>query len=871
MRLLIYLFILSLVWSCAHKLTPEERAALLSAEFSTIEEIQGALTGDPDSAEVMAMALKVVPGIAWIKWGTGGGDSITLNGFAKLSQNAANGQERIITDTAEKEWMIDWLPDSLNLPLGVSDSLVSHLTLILANGDSITVHRADINTVLDSLAAHRIDINAGGGGGGSGELVALSTYDALRSYAGAATAVIISDSRYGGLFYEDATAGENGGTEIGGNWRRVFDGNTYQPEWWEIGGHDQSGTDGAIKNECDALIACSSVADTGSTISLRKNKTYLIDRAITIKPNQYWRGNGAILKRFDTPITALTNAESIGSSVWEVDDTTGFRVGHRVLILDESDPNGGRAFDENCGIGNNYTITAVGASSITVSNNLDVGMSSGDSVIVVPVMFNQLSGEDYNNIIFEHIDFDGNRAGNPYTVDWRFNWTMSLQTGKNLTIRNCNFFNTPAENITFGSGVVENCDFRNLNGSGIHISSDGSFVGTKVFNSKFTNVNEVGNGLMNHSEGAITFSANSQDVRVIGCSFYTGGEAVLGISGQDDYNVFVSNCFAQNFSSVFTQTTSTTAARYSYFHFENNVFDNCGDIQMQGNKVESGNSINRVKFLNNTFVNSRLYARDISQSQFIGNEFLYDTTDFTPWTSAITSQNAYIQFLDFDQIDFSSNKIIGPRTYNSYVSNGVLFQVGLRRKDSGGSNTKYYYPQGITIHDNTVANFHQGITTVPDLPYAQTRQYQCVGWSIKGNKVFQTRDINLATRFAGIVVEPGVVAEGNQIFVPETSGTTTNSIGMLVYGSSDSTLQGGIAMNNLIYSTLTRSLHYGNTSNTTTLNIVSMNNITFVSTTGLKTNVYEDGNVIMNSSTIPSYVSPATPVVGDWEEYKEVY
>lgn len=129
-----------------------------------------------DTGAVTAQALRVVPGTSWIKWGLNDGDSITMNGVALMSQNSVNSQERIVTDTAFREWISSWVSDSVTITgypdsSAVYDSLAAHLVLILANsgdittnGDSITAHRSEINTILDSIAAHRIDIDAGGGG-----------------------------------------------------------------------------------------------------------------------------------------------------------------------------------------------------------------------------------------------------------------------------------------------------------------------------------------------------------------------------------------------------------------------------------------------------------------------------------------------------------------------------------------------------------------------------------------------------------------------------------------------------------------------------------------------------------------------------------
>lgn len=133
MRLLIYLFIVSVAWSCRPK----------------------------EPQVVSAQALSVKPVYSFDHYSV---QNIIDSGFANISQTYTN--EAIIWSDTLKDWMILIVRDSFSIldSTTVYDSLSTHLTLITNNSDSLAAHRSEINTIIDSLAAHRTDINAGGGG-----------------------------------------------------------------------------------------------------------------------------------------------------------------------------------------------------------------------------------------------------------------------------------------------------------------------------------------------------------------------------------------------------------------------------------------------------------------------------------------------------------------------------------------------------------------------------------------------------------------------------------------------------------------------------------------------------------------------------------
>lgn len=155
MRLLIYLSILSLVWSCRNNEPPVIYPSEKDTSLTTFSEMF------PSGGGVTAQALSVKPVMAFDHYSV---QEVIDSGFALLSQTFTN-ESIIWADTLQEVVMI-WTSGYADSTI-VEDSLASHLILITNNADSITSHRTTINDILDSLLVHRTDINAGGGGGGS--------------------------------------------------------------------------------------------------------------------------------------------------------------------------------------------------------------------------------------------------------------------------------------------------------------------------------------------------------------------------------------------------------------------------------------------------------------------------------------------------------------------------------------------------------------------------------------------------------------------------------------------------------------------------------------------------------------------------------
>jgi hypothetical protein len=552
-----------------------------------------------------------------------------------------------------------------------------------------------ITTSSEIVKFHYTDgINVSNGDSG---IDTLANYTALRAYTGTSNAVIINRNTYGGLFRRVFTGTENGGTLIvasnGVKWNRVFDGKTYSPAFWEVGGYDHNGTTAAIINNRDKLNSCIQAAGAGATIQLEKDTTYLIDILIPlVAKNLKIEANGATLKRFDTPITTLTATESIGSTVIDVVSTTGFRVGQRIMITDTSATNNGLGFNENIGAASSHIITALTGTTLTIGNALLVGATAGDSLFVITSFFENNTSVDLGNLTFENAIFDGNKANNQHTYDWRLNNTISLGSNgsRNIVFENCNFRDIPNENI-FGCGATfRSCTFKRLMGSVYHQSRNLLIESDTITKQKVSflqceadSICLGDNALQSHSEAMFTHSAKTRLYEVIGGRYTRiNGLIFSGFDADGEFGILVDNAYFENTKGLFSCSIASNDTTGWNINFSNSYFINCGDATIYGRAVQTGKVIYRVNFINNTFVNARIYFRDFAQSIISGNKFYTETPyatgttwAFTGWASALTSQNAMIQFEKFTGLRFENNEVYGPQTYSAFVHTGVMLQI----------------------------------------------------------------------------------------------------------------------------------------------------------------------------------------------------
>lgn len=685
---------------------------------------------------------------------------------------------------------------------------------------------------VDLAQAVKDSIDAVGGNG----IDTLATYTALRAYAGSANVVILNSANSGGLFRRVATGTENGGTIIiatnGVKWGRVFDGVTFSPAWWEVGGFNHSGTASGIVNDRDRLNSCVQTAGGGATIQLEKNYTYIIDIEIVVPyKNMRFDMNGATLKRFVTPITTLTATEGIGSTMLDVVSTTGFRVGHRVFITDVSAPNGGVAYNENCGSASSHIVTSVVGNTIGISPALLVGMSSGDSVFVISSMLsNAATFANLGTLVIENGKFDGNKKWNQHTYDWTVNVTHALgsKASDNIVFNNCIFEDIPTENIFGCSASFNGCTFNNLMGSIYHQSRANLIAFDTITKQRVVFLNcdadsicMGNNALQSHSEAAFTFSAKTRLYEIVGGRYTNiSGMIFSGFDGDGEFGIRVNDAYFENALGVFTGTISSTDTTAWNVNFSNSHFINVGDIIFTGRALQTGKSLYRVNFVNNTFVNVRILFTNLAQSKIIGNNFYTETPfaagtewAFTGWVSALTSQNSMLQFQIFTDLTFVNNNVYAPQTYSALIHTGVQFGIN---GFALTSDTKYYSSIGLQANHNTVHGFGHGMGFMiygNSLGVGQDANTRAViGWDMNDNTIVSTTNAAVSNIACCLTVPAGARASGNTLF---NLINNSSAYGLAAYGVTDDatakkdSIPGSIVTNNFVHSVSTRGILIG--------------------------------------------------------------
>lgn len=178
------------------------------------------------------------------------------------------------------------------------------------------------------------------------------------------------------------------------------------------------------------------------------------------------------------------------------------------------------------------TVSTSTAGEVCSSAALGFTPVAGDTLIAAHHL---VRGSDtyIDGVIIDSVLFDGNSACNSYNHDWRENNSLLLR-GAN-TIRNSVFLNSPSEAITTCGAVVADNIASNLSGSFIHKSCSAvSEPFDIVARNYIHNVNIEGDTVMQHSEGALTLSANAGRIMSVGNSFIDGNEGVFGYGNEDD-------------------------------------------------------------------------------------------------------------------------------------------------------------------------------------------------------------------------------------------------------------------------------------------------------------------------------------------------
>lgn len=240
------------------------------------------------------------------------------------------------------------------------------------------------------------------------------------------------------------------------------------------------------------------------------------------------------LKRGKPAVTTIREAFSAGAKAMIVESTEGFKVGDWTLVVSSPE------YKDNSGI-QIGSITSIEGNKITTYQPHPKGMPAGSQLIHAFPMLRLKKGE---SIKFVEIEFDGNMEENNYTIDWRYNSTMTLSKG--MMANRCIFRNMPGENVFLLEGsVVKHSEGYNLNGTFTHQSNGTNpILKTYIYGNYVDGVCLVNNG---HNEGAIGFSAKSQLLVAFDNVMKNGGRACYGQQELDDHSNIVFNNYWENF------------------------------------------------------------------------------------------------------------------------------------------------------------------------------------------------------------------------------------------------------------------------------------------------------------------------------------
>lgn len=640
----------------------------------------------------------------------------------------------------------------------------------------------------------------------------------IREYSGDSSVINVKDSTYtanggtyttvGGVFKRVSTGTENGGTLIvadnGTKWARDWDGVRAQPEWWTVGGYDANGLPfvsknvaGGIYNDTDRINSASGVAGSGGTLVFQPSKIYITDTVVQLNIGQTFEGNNATIKRINAPVITVTANVAAGQTVVPVSSAANLRVGHNLLFV--SGPN----FDQGNGYADNYRIASISGNNVTLVNPLSGALTSGWNVMLNFTLVGITHGADNQLWTIKNLNFDGNKANNTYSVDWRIGDSIgaSSVTSQGL-IENCFFKDTPGENIVYGNVHIKDCRYSNLNGSFLHVSvlnNTGEVI--IVEGCSGSGSNKARNSNTGHSEALITSSANTCHIRIDNCTFEDGDEAIITSQNSTDFDVSVSNCYFNNFFS--TIFSGTAAYVQKFLKINNNTFYNCGPLSITGSStLANKTSQSNITINDNTFVNCRVQCNEAGHVAILNNKFLWNSTLTTKYdysTNVLNAQQAFFHFIYFDRVHIINNVIELPKAYASHIRTALMLQHNnVVRKTSGGAATEYLYAQDVKIIGNTIANCQVGISTTNTLtPQYVTGVLQAVGWEYTGNNIYMTRDAAGANGY-GIFVANGVIAQNNTVYNTATSVAFTayHVQGVQAVSNAHQRLLGGICVNN---------------------------------------------------------------------------
>lgn len=688
-------------------------------------------------------------------------------------QSGVGGVWGQVYRTEDILWSADHIYDQ-NAVVAYNGALYKSLT----NGNG--------NNIPSSSPTEWEAINTGGSGGGGIE--ARYDYASLRSSPPTDSLVVITHPDYFGIFRKAASGVENSGTVIKDSnddyWIRLRQPGYFNLNWYEIGGPTEDSTIDAVDSYSDVIKSICAESGGGATVDLsgpNSPRTFLLDKRIDLKPYMTFIGKGDTLRRQDAFFTVITSAGDELDGEITVADTTGFRRGQRVTVTGYRSHAGVR-------ISNKRILDIPDGNTIDLEGSIGGDVFVGDTVFLSFPMFRNGEALVLGDIKFEGIVFDGNWRGNPYTNSWSLNNTMNISNnpGSHLTVENCQFYDTPSENMIAASATIRDCQAEQLAGGFYHIS----IVPDTAFNVFIENVwvnnsNIATSDSTDHSEAVIVSSALPGNVKIYNSQFSNSAEALIGdFGGATDYWELI-NVRAENMKGVSLGGFGTESIEG--LRIQDCTFINCRDLKVTAGDLLAGQVLVDAVITDNLFINTTVRIEGSRNLQFDRNQMLYEPAEggFDDWPEK-PYLDAMCYFSEFANLKFRNNSL---RADTVALPGELEFAVVF---DGTGVvnntlSTDYYLGYGLDCVGNDILYFRRGITAdtaTTSNPAAgdnrRTRAYW--DWNIQGNRV-QMLPKGLGDSW-GILAGPGVLIEGNTVY--SSGDTTVTSIyPIFAYGVDD--------------------------------------------------------------------------------------
>lgn len=369
---------------------------------------------------------------------------------------------------------------------------------------------------------------------GATQVDTLSTYAELKNYQGNRDSVYLSHHRYFGLFTQSECDDEDYGTNVitffRGCWTRSFV--NYSPRFWEIGGLSKDGQIPMVRTEADAINSAALAAFEAGGGIIEIDSMYPVKKQINLFTNNTYLGtsDSSGFYREIPPKTILTTNIGVGDNKIYVLDNAGFETFQKINIASA------QAYDSLAGhVSYTASIPQNDTTILLSGRTIRKEMEAGDSVSLFYSMMGP-GTSSLGNVFLKNLVFHGNRKDYSLSYDWRVNTTLSIPTTESSLIEKCRFYEIPAENIFLCGAMVIDCSGDSFNGSALHFSCNRDSIFTEVMYNQFSKLNEVGDEIMSHSEGGLTFSAKVRNLRVAYNEVNGSREAGIGRFDRNDYN-----------------------------------------------------------------------------------------------------------------------------------------------------------------------------------------------------------------------------------------------------------------------------------------------------------------------------------------------